>query len=155
MHNNYVLNRMLRVSLLVVVVALGCLLTSSVCRAQMFYVKPSQPPNTTCPSEPCYTLNYYAQNAASLLSGQSNVTLLFVGGVHLFTEPDFEIAETINVTLVGISIQVPNVSFSAGGQFNFTMIDELVISNLFFQYDFVNRLESECETTVSVSPILT
>ncbi|XP_064390910.1 uncharacterized protein LOC135338761 [Halichondria panicea] len=142
---------MLRVSLLVVVV-LGCLLASSVCRAQVYYVKPSQPPNTNCPSKPCHTLNYYAQNA-TLLSGKSNVTLLFVEGVHLLTEPKFEIANTTNVALVGISIQAPNVSFSVGGQFNFTMIDELVISNLFFQYDSVNLSESACETKVSVSHI--
>ena len=149
------LNRMLRVSLLVVVV-LGCLLTSSVCRAQVFYVKPSQSQNTTCPGkiEPCHTLNYYAQNAASLLSGKSNVTLVFVGGVHLFTEPNFEIANTTNVTLMGISIQAPpSVKFSAG-QFNLTMIDKLVISHLTFLYDSVNCSESEYEPTVfSVSQI--
>ena len=140
---------MLRVSLLVVVV-LGCLLTSSVCRAQVYYVKPSQHPNTNCPGEPCHTLNHYAQQNASLFSGKSNVTLLFVEGVHLFTEPKFEIDRTINVTLMGISIQAPNVSFSVGGRFNFTMIDELVISNLFFQYDSVNFSKS---ATISVSHI--
>ncbi len=142
---------MLRVSLLLVVV-LGCLLASSVCRAQVYYVKPSQPPNITCPGEPCYTLNYYAQNA-SLFRRKSNVTLLFVGGEHLFTEPKFEIAKTMNVMLMGISIPVPNVKFSAG-HFNFTMIDELIISHLFFLYDSINCFDSECETTVfSVSHI--
>ncbi len=118
----------------------------------MYYVKPSQPPNTTCPGEPCYTLDYYAHNA-TLLSGKSNITLRFVGGVHPLTEPKFEIANTTNVTLMGISIQAPNVSFSACGRFNFTMIDELIISHLFFQYDSVNLSEPECETIVSVSHI--
>ncbi|XP_064390898.1 uncharacterized protein LOC135338748 [Halichondria panicea] len=121
---------MLRVSVLVVVV-LGCLLTSSVCRAQVFYVKPSQPPNTTCPGELCHTLNYYAQNAASLLSGKSNVTLLFVEGVHLLTEPTFEVFETDSVTLSALTefINV-TVMLSTGSDMNFTLVDDLHLSNL-------------------------
>ena len=49
-----------------------------------------------------------AQNAASLLSRRSNVTLLFVEGVHLLTESKFEtesvtlsaLTEFINATLM-------------------------------------------------------
>ncbi len=126
-----VLNRMFRVFVLAVVV-LGCVLTSSsVCRAQVYYVKPSQPPNTTCPGEPCHTLNYYAHNAALLLSRRSNVTLLFVEGVHLLTEPNFEVFETERVTLSAFTEYVnATVILSTGSDMNFTLVDDLVLSNL-------------------------
>ncbi len=126
----YILNRMLRVSVLVVVV-LGCLLTSSVCRAQVYYVKPSQHPNTTCPGEPCHSFNYYAQNAASLLSGRSNVTLLFVEGVHLLTEPNFEVFATERVTLSAFTEFINAiVILSTGSDMNFTHVDDLHLSNI-------------------------
>ncbi len=117
---------------MLVVVVLGCVLTSSsVCRAQVYYVKPSQPPNTTCPGEPCHTLNYYAQNAASLLSRRSNVTLLFVEGVHLLTESSFEVFETERVTLSAFTEYInATVILSTGSDMNFTFVDDLHLSNL-------------------------
>ncbi len=118
---------------MLVVVVLGCLLTSSVCRAQVYYVKPSQPPNTACPGElkPCYTLDYYAQNATSLLSGRSNVTLLFVEGVHLLTELTFEVFETEHVTLSALTEYINvTVMLSTGSDMNFTLVDDLHLGNL-------------------------
>ena len=64
---------------------LGLLVTAgllSPCMAETFYVTPTLPAPAGCPRlQPCYTLDQYAQNQ-SLLSGHSNITLIFLEGVH-------------------------------------------------------------------------
>ncbi len=50
----------------------------SPCMAETFHVAPALPA-TDCP-EPCHTLDQYAQR--NLLSGYSNITLLFLEGIH-------------------------------------------------------------------------
>ena len=135
---------------MLVVVVLGCLLTSSVCRAQVYYVKPSQPPNTACPGEPCYTLNYYAQNAASLLSGRSNVTLLFVEGVYFLTERNFNISHTKDLRVSGIvSVQhsvYPLINLTQG--WNFIEISNLELHHLMIVQSHFDSNDVTCDHSV-------
>ncbi len=89
---NYVLNRiMLRVFVLVVVV-LGCLLTSSVyagLRCTMSNLHSLQTP-TVLVSRVILSITMPRTLHHCLVARKSNVTLLFVEGVHLLTEPKFE-----------------------------------------------------------------
>ena len=62
--------------------SLVCLLTS--CAAMDFYVTLTNPPNQTCPGQPCYSLNQYAQNL-TLFEDQRNISLLLLSGNHTLT----------------------------------------------------------------------
>ena len=64
--------------LVVLLLISSCIL--SPCRAEDFYVTPTLPATEPCPP-PCYTLDQYAQDS-SLFSNQTNITLIFLGGVH-------------------------------------------------------------------------
>ena len=66
--------------LLLLAASLVCLLPS--CAAVDFYVKSSS--NQTCPGQPCYSLNQYAQNL-SLFEDQRNISLLLLSGNHTLT----------------------------------------------------------------------
>jgi len=68
-----------------------------------YFVKPNSP-SATCPSQPCYSLEYYLQNASELFT-QSNVTLKFLSGIH-FVEYDqpAEINYVYNFTKIGAEI---------------------------------------------------
>ena len=52
----------------------------SLCVAEVFHVTPNLPATLLCPS-PCHTLDQYAQNT-SLLAGHTNISLVFLKGVH-------------------------------------------------------------------------
>ena len=52
----------------------------SLCVAEVFHVTPTLPATQDCPS-PCYTLDQYAQNT-SLFAGHTNISLVFLKGVH-------------------------------------------------------------------------
>ena len=54
------------------------------CAAVDFYVTPTHPPNQTCPGQPCYSLNQYAQNL-TLFEDQKNLSLLLLSGKHTLT----------------------------------------------------------------------
>ena len=82
--------------LLLLAASLVCLLPS--CAAMDLYVTPTHPPNQTCPGQPCYSLNQYAQNL-TLFKDQRNISLLLLSGNHTLTHV-----------------------------LNFTVIDELLIS---------------------------
>ena len=92
----------------------GLLLSPSLlCGAQEYYVTPTQPPNTACPSgKPCHTLNDYAKNASSLLSRKDNVSLLFLDdnvsllfldGMHPLTGQNLEIFDTVNLIIAAVN----------------------------------------------------
>ena len=49
-----------------------------------FYVTPTHPHNQTCPGQPCYSLNQYAQNI-TLFEDQRNISLLLLSGNHTLT----------------------------------------------------------------------
>ena len=67
---------------------LSLLLTAgilSVCVAEVFHVTPTLPAAQFCPS-PCHTLDQYAQNT-SLFAGHTNISLVFLKGVHNLSYP--------------------------------------------------------------------
>ena len=64
----------------------------SLCGATEYYVRPSEPTNTSCPAQPCLTFNEYASNSESYFT-TSNIVFKFLPGTHL----------------VNISIRVRNV----------------------------------------------
>ena len=50
-----------------------------------YYVKPTNPRNTTCPGQPCMTLNQYMHNSARYLHSHSS--LKFLPGSHKMDQP--------------------------------------------------------------------
>ena len=68
-----------------------------------FYVKPTRPANATCPGQPCYTLDQYAQNL-SLFQNHTNISLLFLSGEHTlihtlnFTGTDTHVVKTLTLS---------------------------------------------------------
>ena len=71
----------------------------SQCGATEYYVRPTEPTNTSCPGQPCLTLNQYINNSSHYL--QSNVVVTFLPGKHVL-EKTLEIRNVENVTLKGI-----------------------------------------------------
>jgi len=108
-----------------------------------YFVKPNSP-SATCPSQPCYSLEYYLQNASELFT-QSNVTLKFLPGIHLV---DYDLPVTIkhveNFTMIGAKIwnrnihaweiPIPTSEIRCRGSFGFEIIFscEVSIQNLLF-----------------------
>ena len=72
----------------------------SQCGATEYYVRPTEPTNTSCPGQPCLTLNQYIENSSSYIL--SNVMFKFLPGKHVIKRP-LEIRNIQNVTLKGIS----------------------------------------------------
>ena len=72
----------------------------SQCGATEYYVRPTEPTNTSCPGQPCLTLNQYINNSSHYI--QSNVVFTFLPGKHVLERP-LEIRNVHNVTLKGIS----------------------------------------------------
>ena len=72
----------------------------SPCMAETFHVAPALPA-TDCP-EPCHTLDQYAQNR-TILSNYSNITLIFLEGVH-----NLSYSLTVNTNLIILQPALPN-----------------------------------------------
>ena len=72
----------------------------SQCGATEYYVRPTEPTNTSCPGQPCLTLNQYINNSSHYI--QSNVVVTFLPGKHVLERP-LEIRNVDNVTLRVIS----------------------------------------------------
>ena len=53
----------------------------SLCVAEVFHVTPTLPATQDCLS-PCHTLNQYAQNLQTLLHQHTNISMVFLKGVH-------------------------------------------------------------------------
>lgn len=62
------------------------ILISVPCEAVVYYVKPTDPPNSTCPGQPCQTLDFYFRNRDEYLNSDVvNVTMLLLHGSHTLT----------------------------------------------------------------------
>jgi len=110
-----------------------------------YFVTPNSP-SATCPSQPCYSLEYYLQNASDLFT-QSNVTLKFLPGIHLV---DYHLPVSIkhveNFAMIGAKtwnrnthaweIPIPTSEIRCQGSFGFEIIfsSEVSIQNLLFTY---------------------
>ena len=67
-----------------------------VCSATEYYVKPTEPTVTTCPGQPCLTLNEYTNNTDYYI--KSNTVFIFLPGKHHMDRP-LEVIDKQNVTL--------------------------------------------------------
>ena len=61
----------------------GFILISVPGEAVIYYVTPTEPPNSDCPGEPCQTLDYYFSHGDRYLSSEKiNVTMILLHGKH-------------------------------------------------------------------------
>ena len=122
---------------------LVCSSTVHVRSGGTYFVKPNNH-STTCPCQPCYSLEYYLQNASELFT-QSNVTLKFLSGIHLVEyDQSVKINCVQNFTMIGAEIwnentnawdiPIPTSEIRCRGSFGFEIIFsyEVSIQNLLF-----------------------
>ena len=64
--------------------------------AAVYYVRPTQPRNATCPGDPCLTLDEYAVSSERYFT--SNTAFLFLGGNHTLSS-SFNVSGIHNLTL--------------------------------------------------------
>ena len=57
----------------------------SLCGATEYYVRPTEPTNTSCPAQPCLTLSQYISDSDHYF--QSNTVFKFLPGTHLMNKP--------------------------------------------------------------------
>ena len=121
----------------------GCSSTVHAGSGGTYFVKPSIP-STTCPGQPCYTLEYYVLNAPEVFT-QSNVTLKFLSGVHLLDyDQPVKIKYVENFAMFGAEIRdgntgaweipIPSSEIRCRGSFGFeiTFSYNVSIQNLLF-----------------------
>ena len=72
------------------------LLLAAHCGATEYYIKPTVPLDTSCPGQPCLTLNQYTNDSS--YSIRSNTVFTFLPGEHVMERP-LEIKYVSNVTL--------------------------------------------------------
>ena len=68
----------------------------SLCGATQYYVTPAEPTNTSCPAQPCHTLNHYTNHSDRYF--KSNTVFKFLPGTHLMNRP-LEIRDVKNISL--------------------------------------------------------
>ena len=68
----------------------------SLCAATEYYVKPTEPTNTSCPAQPCLTLNQYTSDSDHYF--KSNTVFKFLPGTHHMDRP-FTIGNVHNMSL--------------------------------------------------------
>ena len=68
----------------------------SLCGATQYYVTPTEPTNTSCPAQPCHTLNHYARHSDRYF--KSNTVFKFLPGTHLMNRP-LKIRDVDNISL--------------------------------------------------------
>ena len=88
--------------------ALGCELlllllpVLSQCGANEYYVRPTEPTNTSCPGQPCLTLNQYTNDFSHYFA--SDTVFKFLPGTHLMNRA-LEIRDIHNISLTGSNIK--------------------------------------------------
>ena len=68
----------------------------SLCGATQYYVTPTEPTNTSCPAQPCHTLNHYTNHSDHYF--KSNTVFKFLPGTHLMNRP-LQIKDVDNISL--------------------------------------------------------
>ena len=76
------------------------LLATSLCESAEYYIRPTLTTNTSCPGQPCLTLNQYMKNTSHYI--QSNTVLNFLPGKHVVKIP-LLIKNAENITLKSIT----------------------------------------------------
>ena len=88
---------MMRYSLIVFCFCLALL--SILCEATEYYVRPTEPTNSSCPGTPCLTLKQYM--AHSDLYFKSNSEFRVVSGIHMLPNSPLKFSNVHNVSLIG------------------------------------------------------
>ena len=78
------------------IVLLSLLCPLHLCGAAVYYVRPTQPCNATCPSDPCLTLDEYTVSSERYFT--SNSAFLFLRGNHTLSS-SFNVSGIHNLTL--------------------------------------------------------
>ena len=78
----------------------------SLCGATEYYVRPTEPTNTSCPAQPCLTLNQYVKNSDHYF--QSNAVFKFLPGTHHMDRP-VTIGNVHNMSLESFSNEYPHL----------------------------------------------
>ena len=78
----------------------------SLCGATEHYVKPTEPTNTSCPAQPCLTLNQYVNDSDHYF--QSNTVFKFLPGTHHMDRP-VTIGNVHNMSLENFSEERPHL----------------------------------------------
>ena len=72
----------------------------SLCGATEYYVRPTEPTNTSCPAQPCLTLSQYTSDSAQYFT--SNTVFKFLPGTHHMDRP-LTIGNVHNMSLDSLS----------------------------------------------------
>ena len=78
----------------------------SLCGATEYYVRPTEPTNTSCPAQPCLTLNQYVNDSDHYF--QSNTVFKFLPGTHHMDRP-VTIGNVQNISLESFSSERPHL----------------------------------------------
>ena len=81
----------------IVLLLLNLTLILSTCGATEYYVRPTEPTNTSCPAQPCLTLSQYINDSDHYFI--SNTAFLFLSGIHCIDTPVI-IEDVHNISLV-------------------------------------------------------
>ncbi len=108
---------------------LWLVLVFSQCEATIFYVAPINVTTSNCPQH-CHTLHYYATNS-SALSQAENTQLVFLEGEHfLQSKLSLNIANVMNLSMVGYSTAIPSLYIADGSFIQVTNITYVTVQNL-------------------------
>ena len=78
----------------------------SLCGATEYYVRSTEPTNTSCPAQPCLTLNRYARHSHRYF--QSNTVFKFLPGTHHMDRP-VTIGKVHNMSLESFNSERPHL----------------------------------------------
>ena len=78
----------------------------SLCGATEYYVRPTEPTNTSCPAQRCLTLNQYVNDSDRYF--QSNTVFKFLPGTHHMDRP-VTIGNVHNMSLENFSEERPHL----------------------------------------------
>ena len=85
---------------------IGLIVILSLCGATEYYVRPTEPTNTSCPAQPCLTLNQYINGSDHFF--QSNTAFKFLPGTHHMDTP-LQIRDVYNMSLESKNNEYPHI----------------------------------------------
>ena len=96
----------------------------SLCGATEYYVRPSEPTNTSCPAQPCLTLNEYASHSENYFT-LSNIEFRFLPGTHLLNT-SISVRNVHNVSFTSLETEKsPQIVFYKQSQCNNVSHDQM------------------------------
>lgn len=83
------------------------------CGATEYYVRPTEPTNTSCPGHPCFTLAQYINDSEHYFKSNNNTVFWLLNGIHNISAPVI-VSDAHNVTIerYGMGEHFPHVVFS-------------------------------------------